>query len=112
MKNSLRTFRKKTEITIEDISQLLNMHDSSTLSRFERGYRKPSLEIIFTYHLLFEVSIEKIFEFEIKETYQKIRNNITPLIDDLKKQTKTKKVEARIAFLNSLKAIIDKKYEG
>lgn len=109
MQNLLRTYRKKTEISIDDISQLLKMKDSSTLSRCERGFRKPSLEIIFTYHLLFEVSIEKLFEKEMKQTFSKIRENIQPLINELKKQNSSKKVEARIFYLNSLKSLIDKK---
>jgi len=58
MRNLLRTYRKKTELSIENISYLLSMQDSSTLSRCERDSRKPSLEIIFTYHILFQVSIE------------------------------------------------------
>ncbi len=111
MQNLLRTYRKKTELLIEDVSQLLNMQDSSTLSRCERGNRKPNLEIIFTYHLLFEVSIEKLFENEMKFTFKKIEKNIDPLIKNLQNQESTKKVEARIAFLNSLKDLINKKYE-
>jgi transcriptional regulator with XRE-family HTH domain len=106
MQNLLRTYRKRTELSIEDVSQLLNMRDSSTLSRCERGYRKPNLEIIFTYHLLFEVSIDKLFENEMKYTFKKIEKNIDPLIEDLSKQEMTKRVEARILFLNSLKDLI------
>lgn len=109
MRNLLRTYRKKTELSIEDVSHLLKMQDSSTLSRCERGYRKPNLEIIFTYHILFEVSIEKLFENEMKYTFKKIAQNIDPLIEELKKQDPTRKVEARISFLNSLKALIDTK---
>jgi len=109
MRNLLRTYRKKTELSIEDVSRLLSMPDSSTLSRCERGYRKPNLEIIFTYHILFEVSVEKLFENEMKFTYATIALNIEPLIEDLMKQDITKKVEAKIAFLNSLKELIDKK---
>ncbi len=109
MQNLLRTYRRKTEISIEDISQLLKMKDSSTLSRCERGLRKPSLEIIFTYHLLFEVTIEKLFEKEMKQTFRKINENIQPLLNELKKQNSSKKVEARIFYLNSLKSLINKK---
>lgn len=109
MRNLLRTYRKRTELSIEDVSMLLNMHDSSTLSRCERGYRKPNLEIIFTYHLLFEVSIEKLFENEMKYTFGKISKNIDPLIEELKKQGIHRKVEAKISFLNSLKVLIDTK---
>lgn len=109
MRNLLRTYRKRTELSIEDVSRLLNMQDSSTLSRCERGFRKPNLEIIFTYHILFEVSVEKLFENEMKYTFSKIAKNIDPLIEELKNQDATRKVEAKISLLNSLKVLIDTK---
>ena len=109
MRNLLRMYRKRTELSLEDISHLLNMPDSSTLSRCERGYRKPNLEIIFTYHILFEVSVEKLFENEMKHTYAKIAKNIDSLIDELKDQVKNRKVEAKILLLNELKILIDTK---
>ena len=109
MRNLLRMYRKRTELSLEDISHLLNMPDSSTLSRCERGYRKPNLEIIFTYHILFEVSVEKLFENEMKHTHAKIAKNIDSLIDELKDQVTNRKVEAKILLLNALKVLIDTK---
>ena len=109
MRNLLRTYRKRTELSIEDVSRLLNMQDSSTLSRCERGCRKPNLEIIFTYHILFEVTVEKLFENEIKHTYVKIAKNIDPLIEELKNQDASRKVESKISLLNSLKVLIETK---
>ncbi|HZK68587.1 MAG TPA: helix-turn-helix transcriptional regulator [Paludibacter sp.] len=109
MRNLLRTYRKRTELSIEDVSRLLNMEDSSTLSRCERGYRKPNLEIIFTYHILFEVTVEQLFENELKHTYVKIAKNIDPLIEELKNQDASRKVESKISLLNSLKVLIDTK---
>lgn len=111
MQNLLRTYRKKTELSIEDVSQLLNLQDSSTLSRCERGYRRPNLEIIFTYHILFQVSVEKLFENEMKSTFSKIAKNIEPLIEELQKQDITRKITAKISLLNSLKDLINNKYE-
>jgi DNA-binding XRE family transcriptional regulator len=109
MKNLLRTYRKKTELSIDNISFLLSMQDSSTLSRCERGSRKPSLEIMFTYHVLFQISVEKLFESEMKNTMRKIALNIDPLIESLLEQELTKKVEARVTFLKSLKELINSK---
>jgi transcriptional regulator with XRE-family HTH domain len=109
MQNLLRTYRKKTELSIEDVAQLLNMPESSTLSRCERGFRKPTLEVIFTYHLLFEASIEKLFENDMKYTFKKIIKNIDPLIEKLKQQDYSRKIQARIQFLKNLKEVTNKK---
>ena len=109
MRNLLRTYRKRADLSLEDVSKLLNTQDCSTLSRCERGCRKPNLEIILTYHILFEVSVEKLFEKEMKYTFSKIAQNIDPLIDELKSHDSSRKVDTRIKFLNSLKALINKK---
>ena len=109
MQNSLRTFRKKTDITIEDICNLLSMQDCSALSRLERGHRKPNLEIIFTYHFLFDVSLEKLFEKEIRITLRKLDENIEPLINNLKTLNRSRRVKSRISFLEKLKELIEKK---
>lgn len=109
MQNLLRTYRKKSELSIENVSELLGLPDSSTLSRYERGERKPRSEIIFTYHILFQVSVEKLFEKEMNDTFLKIAKNIDPLINSLKQLESTKKNKARIVFLNSLKELIENK---
>ncbi len=111
MRSLLRTCRKKTELSIQNISFLLSMSDSSTLSRCERGMRRPNLEIIFTYHILFQISIDKLFETEMRKTLLKIATNIEPLIHILQRQEQTRKVKERIVFLKLLKQSIDKKYD-
>jgi DNA-binding XRE family transcriptional regulator len=109
MRNLLRTYRKRTELSIEDIAFLLSMPDSSTLSRCERGCRRPNLEIMITYHIIFQVSIEKLFENEVRNAKQKIASNIDPLINTLLEQDLNRKVEARVTFLKSLKEVINSK---
>ena len=108
MQNSLRPFRKKTECTLEDISQLLDMPYGSTLSRCERGRRKPTLEILFAYHLIFNIPIEDLCPEETERAQRKISKNIYPLIQRLERLEKTRKNQARIDFLHSLKTLIEK----
>jgi hypothetical protein len=42
-------------------------------------------------------------------TFKKIEKNIDPLIENLQNQEQTRKVEARIIFLKSLKELINKR---
>ena len=72
MRNFLRTYRKKTELSIDNISFLLGMSDSTYLSRCERGKRKPTLEIILTYQIIFQASTNKLFEEQTRRTLNKI----------------------------------------
>ena len=107
MQNSLRPFRKKTECTLEGISQLLDMPYGSTLSRCERQRRKPTIEIIFAYHIIFNVPIEDLCPEEAERTQKKIAKNIHPLVQRLEQLEKTRKNKARIEFLHSLKTLIE-----
>jgi transcriptional regulator with XRE-family HTH domain len=109
MRNFLRTYRKKTELSIDNISFLLSMPDSTYLSRCERGKRKPTLEIILTYQIIFQASTDNLFEEQTRRTLNKISENIIPLIEYLSKQKKTKRGKERIAFLTLLKEIIEEK---
>jgi transcriptional regulator with XRE-family HTH domain len=109
MKNSLRIYRRKTDIKITDIIQLLKTLDSSNLSKCERGSRKPTHEMLFVYHLIFDVSIEFFFEEEIQLVLKEIKRNIEPLIGVLKKQTQTKRITSRISSLHSLKDSLNKR---
>lgn len=102
MQNLLRTYRKRTEITIDDVSRLLKTQDSSTISRMEKGLRKPSLEIILTYHLLFDASCERIMNDELKVMAERFHANIPSLVDDLRKHGQTHKVQSRISYLSLL----------
>jgi len=103
MKNSLRTYRKRSELTIEDVAQLMGIKESSTLSRCERNRRNPCYKVVFVYHLLFDVPIEKIFDDEVKIIFNELIKNIDPLIEELKKQGETKRNNERIAFLKAFK---------
>lgn len=104
----LKIYRRKTELSIENVSFLLSYSDSSTLSRCERGIRKPSIEILLAYNILFEASIDKLFENERRCTLMKIALNIDPLINSLLIQEETRKNRERIVFLNLLKEVVKK----
>ena len=106
MYNLLRTYRRKTELSIDNISFLLGLPDSSNVSRYERGKRRPTLKVIFAYHILFKAPIDKLFENEMQATQRKIALNISPLIESLLKQKQTGKIRERIVFLQLIKELI------
>ena len=98
----LRSFRKKTDLTQTDIGFIMNLPDYSNISRWEKGLRKPTAEMLLVYHLLFEIPFENLFQ-ELKES---LCANVVPriglLIHELKKQEPSRKVNSRIAFLTAV----------
>jgi transcriptional regulator with XRE-family HTH domain len=97
--NYLRAYRKQTDITASDIGFLLNLPDFSNISRWEKGHRTPSIEMILLYHLLFKVPIEALFERQKNGLSNYLMNRIELLLKELKQQEQSPKVISRIAFL-------------
>ena len=59
--NSYRKARIKNNLTIENVSKLLNI-SKSTISKIESNVRLPSLEVLISLHNLYKVSYEELLE--------------------------------------------------
>jgi transcriptional regulator with XRE-family HTH domain len=98
-KNYLSKFRKQTDITQSDISFLLNLPDIFTVCRFEQGERKPPLEMILLYHLLFDAPVQSLFEIQKDNLNEDLIVRIRQLINELKQHAPSQRTRNRIAFL-------------
>ncbi len=61
MKNKLRVLRAEREWSQADLAELLNV-SRQTINAIENGKYDPSLPLAFKMALLFEMSIDEIFE--------------------------------------------------
>jgi DNA-binding XRE family transcriptional regulator len=100
-KNNLRAFRKRTDLTQSDIGFLMNHLDHISVCRYEHGERKPPMEMVLLYHLLFDVPVHSLFEIQTDNINEDLIVRIGQLIDQLKKQEPSQRVNSRIAFLTS-----------
>lgn len=99
--NYLRVFRKRTDLTPSDIGFLLNRPDYSNISRCEKGYRKPNIEMLLLYHLLFNVPIDSLFERQKDDLNEDLIVRLGLLIQRLKQLEQDPMVNSRITFLAS-----------
>lgn len=97
--NYLRAYRKRFGLNQEDIAYLMDLPDCSNISRYEKGHRTPSIEILLTYHHLFDSPIELFFEQESDVIKLKLIQRIIQLVPELKKEQITLKSTQRIGFL-------------
>ncbi|KAA3621012.1 MAG: XRE family transcriptional regulator [Bacteroidetes bacterium] len=84
--NYLKMYRTKSFLSQKDVVKLISPNCSSCISTYERGQRRPNIEILLLYHHLFNVSIEEFFERESDQVKCKLISRIIFLIDDLKKE--------------------------
>lgn len=57
----LRTFRRRSGLTQRELSWLLGCESRSKVSHYERFVRKPSLESILAFELVFEAPARELF---------------------------------------------------
>lgn len=99
--NLLRLVRKRSYLTQVDIASILSISDYANVSRWEAGLRLPNVEALLTYHLLFDVPIESLFERYKEELLPKLAGRISDRAEYLKGLPSDEKLEKRIAFLGA-----------
>lgn len=100
--NYLAKHRKQLHLTQSDIAFCLNLADYSSICRFEQGVRNPNLETLIIYHLLFDISIESLFDRQKQELQQGARTRIILLIEKLKSEPTSTSTARRLETLQSI----------
>lgn len=101
-KNYLREYRKRTALTQADIGFLLNQPDTVSICRYEHGERKPPMEMVLLYHLLFNVPVHSLFEIQKDNLNEDVIVRIGQLLEQLKQRSPSQRVNSRIAFLTEV----------
>lgn len=65
--NQLQKWRNRRNLTQQQLAMKIGCR-RSTISRIEQGKQKPSLELAYSLAYTLEIPIEKLFDFENKET--------------------------------------------
>ena len=77
----------------------MNLPEYYSISRYEKGIRTPSIEILLIYHFLFSASIESLFEQQSEIIHANLIERISPLIAQLKKDEVVQNNISRVKFL-------------
>lgn len=73
MKNKIKVHRAIHDLTQEALADKLHV-TRQTINAIEKGKYDPSLELAFKLSQLFEVPIEELFVYEVKEPVQETQN--------------------------------------
>jgi transcriptional regulator with XRE-family HTH domain len=72
LQNYLRTYRKRSSLSQDEVAFLLGCESGTKVSRYERSARKPSLETILAYVVVFGAPGRELFA----GTYEKVEKRI------------------------------------
>jgi transcriptional regulator with XRE-family HTH domain len=100
--NYLGVYRKKSTLTQTDIACVMALPDYSSVSRWENGIRKPNIQALLVYHLLFNTKIEDFFIRQKSELVPMLAKKISERIRELQAMDGDSTTPARIAFLQSV----------
>ena len=82
----LRTYRKRGGLTQSEVAFLLGLKSGQTVSRYERLDRRPSLETVFAFQVLFDVMPHELYPGLYQKVENLTRQRIQALIDQLEKE--------------------------
>lgn len=98
--NYLRTYRKHTELTQYDVATLLHLKGNAIVSRCEKGFRTPTLEMIVVYHLLFDTPISALISNHLEIMKEQLVQRIPQLVSEIERMGISKGSQERMNFLN------------
>lgn len=99
MHRYLRMYRKQSHLTQRDIIFLLELSDPSNVSRWEMGFKKPTIEHLICYHLLFNIPVDALVEAERYKISQAVAERVALRLEKLKSEDAEPRLAARVAFL-------------
>jgi transcriptional regulator with XRE-family HTH domain len=100
--NYLRTYRKRSYLSQDEVAYLLGCKDGARVSRYENFSRRPSPEAIFAYEIIFHLPARELFAGH----YLKIEKNVLKRAQLLARKTSAVNSDAITRRkLQALKAI-------
>ena len=83
--NQLRRLRKSAQLSIADMEHLLGMAGNNSLTRYETGKWSWSIDMLLTYHILFEIPFQQMLQEEIENHHSIVVQRIEDYLPKIKK---------------------------
>ncbi|HZL44071.1 MAG TPA: helix-turn-helix transcriptional regulator [Verrucomicrobiae bacterium] len=99
--NYLRTCRKSTGFSQEEIAYLLGFH-SAHVSRFERFRRTPGFRTALAFEVIFKLSLRELFSGEYKSIESAIRRRAKRLVKRLAAEQPGNVTDRKLAHLKKI----------
>ncbi len=102
LENYLRTYRKQSGLSQDEVAFLLGCQTGTKVSRYERFARKPSLETLFAYEVVFGAPVRELFAGAYQKVEKKILNRAQLLTRKLNRATPTPTAARKLQILEAI----------
>ena len=99
LQNYLRTHRRKTGLSQEDMAKLLGAERDTTVSRHESGQRLPALEMAIAYELVYQVPLRELFAGQVVEVGARVRRHANRLLEETNGTLKGPRAQQKLETL-------------
>jgi transcriptional regulator with XRE-family HTH domain len=102
LQNYLRTYRKRSSLSQDEVAFLLGCQSGTKVSRYERSARKPSLETILAYAVVFGAPGRELFAGTFEKVEKKIAGRAQLLTRKLSRATPTPMATRKLQILEAI----------
>jgi DNA-binding XRE family transcriptional regulator len=97
----LKGYRERTGVSLQDMATIIGI-DTGNLSKIEHGKLDPNILILFSYHLILKIPIERLFKNYYPEITKNCLRNGLALKDSLISAMQTPHIGKRIILLDTI----------
>ena len=101
LQNYLRTYRKRSGLSQDEVAFLLGCQGTK-VSRYERFVRKPSLETLFAYEVVFGAPARELFAGAYQKVEKRISNRAQLLTRKLNRATPDRMATRKLQILKAI----------
>jgi transcriptional regulator with XRE-family HTH domain len=102
LENYLKTYRKRTALSQDEVAFLLGCKSGTKVSRYERHARKPNLETLFAYEMVFGAPARELFAGVYQKVEKRITNRAQLLTRNLSRATPTPMATRKLQILEAI----------
>jgi len=102
LENYLKTYRKRSGLSQNEIGYLLGCQNATRVSRYERFKRKPALETALACRAIFGVSVEDLFAGAYQKVERKTSKRAQLLTRKLNRATPTPMATRKLQILKAI----------
>src|SRR5262245_35282653 len=102
LENYLRTYRKRIGLSQAEVGVLLGCQNGTKVSMYERSARKPSLQTLFAYEVLFGVPARALVAGAYQKVAKKISKRAQRLTRKLNRATPTPRATRKLQILKAI----------
>ena len=100
--NHLRRCRRRAGLSQEEVAFLLGCRDAAMVSRYENGTRRPSLETMLVYEVVFGAYAEQLFRGIFEEVKKRTRKQAQILAHGLREKKPSGAVLRKLSLLDAI----------